>query len=212
MHSSRMRLILQARDTGPLTAAVVAAAVAGASVLSWRDTAPPAGTSASQPVSTNGAPGIRASSPAPPVALQWSVEPSGHAAAGPVLGKEAAAACGSGTNAAVSAGGWLRRMVAAAVSLPLPLLLTVSHADGSGYDAMKGHGPAAATLEAGAAAAAAAAVPAASGGEAEDDPDTITGVFHRLDRNRAKLRLVQVVFRWAQSGIRYGHACSMYQE
>ncbi len=169
-------------------------------MLSSWDTAPPPGTPAtSQATVADGVPGIRASSPAQPLVLQWSTEQPGHTASCQVPGTGVAAAGGSSTDAAGSTSGWLRRAVAAAVSLPLPLL-TVSHADGSGYDAMKGRGAAAPSLGAAAAAAAASGpVPAAPGGEAEDDPDTITGVFHRLDRNRAKLRLVQVVFRWVPS-------------
>lgn len=41
-----------------------------------------------------------------------------------------------------------------------------------------------------------AATPLASSmASSSGEPDTITGVFHRLDTNAAKLRLVQVVFR-----------------
>jgi hypothetical protein len=62
-------------------------------------------------------------------------------------------------------------------------------ADASGYDAMEA-APSSQNSSA-------RALPSASYGTGggDGDGDTITGVFHRLDSQRAKLLLVQVVFR-----------------
>ncbi|KAG2424099.1 hypothetical protein HXX76_014774 [Chlamydomonas incerta] len=125
--------------------------------------------------------------------------------------RHGAAAGGDGSSPASTSG--LGSLLPQRLQLPLALLTPVL-ADASGYDSSSpasSSSQAAAANAANAAAAPAAAAAAPAGGKRaglvtllplgageggpEGQPDTITGVFHRLDPSAAQLVLVQVVFR-----------------
>lgn len=121
--------------------------------------------------------------------------------------RRTAVAADSNSSATATGSGWGWGLLLPRLQLPLPLL-TPALADASGYDSSA---PSTSTSTSAPAATAAAAGAAGGGqraglvqlllplgeGVAEGgDPDTITGVFHRLDPSTARLVLVQVVFRW----------------
>ncbi|KAG2486402.1 hypothetical protein HYH03_014979 [Edaphochlamys debaryana] len=137
--------------------------------------------SSQHPTITSEPPAASNATDLPPAPHTRTADPTGRHASSWLRGLLSAA---SVPGAEAISAAWARSPLGMAV-------LRNSHADGSGYDAMQ------ATSAAAAAPLAAEPSPPVPlpGQEAEEGPDTITGVFHRLDPRKARLVLVQAVFR-----------------